>query len=424
MATTTHFGSVRLSSTLRPALQSAGRALASLLILLSADAIAHGAARLDETATPAGEDRRITFPDTADRLTLTVDLHTHSVFSDGHVWPRIRVGEAIRDGLDALAITEHLEWQPHLADIPHPDRNRAYQEAVASLPETSELIIIAGSEITRRAPYGHMNAVFIRDANALVQPGAPTEPFDPRAYYLESSTWPAQAVLDEANAQGAFVFWNHSWSNFSSNMTEITDFHREAAAAGKLHGIEIANGGTYSPESFQIALEYGLTPIGVSDVHNLIDWDYEPNNGGHRPVNLVFAKERSVEGIRDALFEGRTVVWFKNLLFGREEHLKALIDACLSVASAAYLNSGSVLEFVIENRSDASFQLENLTDYSLTSSGDILTVSSHGRTTARLRLPQRESAVELDFRVRNALNAPGSHQRLRFAMTLEPSAAD
>ena len=30
-------------------------------------------------------------------------LHTHSVFSDGHVWPRIRVAEAIRDGLDAMA---------------------------------------------------------------------------------------------------------------------------------------------------------------------------------------------------------------------------------------------------------------------------------------------------------------------------------
>ncbi|HAO89312.1 MAG TPA: PHP domain-containing protein, partial [Gammaproteobacteria bacterium] len=39
---------------------------------------------------------------------MVVDLHTHSVFSDGHVWPRIRVGEAIRDGLDAMAGTEHL----------------------------------------------------------------------------------------------------------------------------------------------------------------------------------------------------------------------------------------------------------------------------------------------------------------------------
>ena len=43
------------------------------------------------------------------------------------------------DGLDALAITEHLEWQPHLADIPHPDRNRAF-EAAADL-DTPEKVV-------------------------------------------------------------------------------------------------------------------------------------------------------------------------------------------------------------------------------------------------------------------------------------------
>ena len=63
----------------------------------------------------------INFPDTVDRLTLVADLHTHSIFSDGHVWPNIRVEEALRNGLDVLAITEHLEYQPHIAYIPNKD---------------------------------------------------------------------------------------------------------------------------------------------------------------------------------------------------------------------------------------------------------------------------------------------------------------
>ena len=84
--------------------------------------------------------RAIEFPDTADYQTLTVDLHTHSVFSDGHVWPKIRVEEALRDQLDALAITEHLEYQPHRADILHPDRNRAYDIA-ADAAKNSDLIV-------------------------------------------------------------------------------------------------------------------------------------------------------------------------------------------------------------------------------------------------------------------------------------------
>ena len=79
----------------------------------------------------ATESRELRFPPLADgRLVLSVDTHTHSVFSDGHVWPTVRVWEANKDRLDAMAITEHLEYQPNRDDIPHPDRNRAFEIAV------------------------------------------------------------------------------------------------------------------------------------------------------------------------------------------------------------------------------------------------------------------------------------------------------
>ena len=69
----------------------------------------------------AADTRELRFPDLKDgRLVLSVDTHTHSVFSDGHVWPTVRVWEANKDRLDAMAITEHLEYQPYRKDIPHP----------------------------------------------------------------------------------------------------------------------------------------------------------------------------------------------------------------------------------------------------------------------------------------------------------------
>ena len=114
------------------------------------------------------------FPDTADgRQVIAVDLHTHSVFSDGRVWPSLRVEEAQRDGLSVLAITEHLEWQPHLEDIPHPDRNRAY-EIAKQRAQNSEVLVINGAEVTRGVEVGHINAVFISDANAMMTPGKPS----------------------------------------------------------------------------------------------------------------------------------------------------------------------------------------------------------------------------------------------------------
>ena len=39
------------------------------------------------------------------------DLHMHTIFSDGSVTPQFRVQEAWQDGLDVIAITEHLEYR-------------------------------------------------------------------------------------------------------------------------------------------------------------------------------------------------------------------------------------------------------------------------------------------------------------------------
>ncbi|HEY5647640.1 MAG TPA: Sb-PDE family phosphodiesterase [Pseudomonadales bacterium] len=384
------------------------------IVLTAGTAWGHGTA--NEKGSIPG--REIQFPDTADRLTLAVDLHTHSVFSDGHVWPRIRVSEAIMDGLDALAITEHLEWQPHLADIPHPDRNRAFEDAVASLPEGSDLILIAGSEITRLEPIGHMNAVFIQDANTLFQPPVPTEPYDAREYAIAAGEWPPEQALVAAEQQGAFVFWNHAWWQQANQIAVMTDFHRQAIKDKRLHGIEIANGDAYSPEAFQLALAHGLTPIGVSDVHELIDWDYPPHAGSHRPVNLVFAETRSAEAIRAALFDGRTVVWYRNLLIGRERDLLPLLTASIRAAEVSWSGESSVLEVVLENPSDAAFELENLSEHTLIESATTLVVPPHSRDTYAFRVAKRQPSVTLSFRVRNALIAPDAHPTLEF--TLQP----
>ena len=37
------------------------------------------------------------------------DLHVHTLFSDGTVMPNLRVQESWEDGLDIIAITDHIE---------------------------------------------------------------------------------------------------------------------------------------------------------------------------------------------------------------------------------------------------------------------------------------------------------------------------
>ena len=57
--------------------------------------------------------RSLKFPDIPGYKIMKCDLHLHTVFSDGSVWPDIRVMEALLDGLDVISLTEHLEYQPH-----------------------------------------------------------------------------------------------------------------------------------------------------------------------------------------------------------------------------------------------------------------------------------------------------------------------
>src|SRR5687767_1637405 len=89
----------------------------------------------------------VNLPDVPGYMTLKCDFHIHTVFSDGYVWPTVRAEEAWREGLDAIAITDHIEYQPHKADV-HTNHNRSYQIA-RKTGDDLDVVVIKGSEITQ-----------------------------------------------------------------------------------------------------------------------------------------------------------------------------------------------------------------------------------------------------------------------------------
>ena len=115
----------------------------------------------------AAETRKeINFPDILGYKTLKCDFHMHSVFSDGAVWPYVRSQEAWREGLDVIALTEHIEkYHDHSRDLPI-NHNRSY-EIAAQAAKKYGLIVIPGAEITWDMPPGHFNALFLSDISKL-----------------------------------------------------------------------------------------------------------------------------------------------------------------------------------------------------------------------------------------------------------------
>ncbi len=342
--------------------------------------------------TDFDEARLLKFPDIPGYKTLKCDLHTHSVFSDGHVWPTIRVQEAIKDGLDAIAIAEHIEYQPHSGDIPYPDRNRSYQVALKEA-EGKDLIVISGAEITRDMPPGHCNALFLQDVNKLNVKD-----------YMDA--------FKEAKKQGAFVFWNHpNWiAQKKDGMATLTDVHKSLIEADMLNGIEVVNEFSYSDEAFQIAIDKKLAILGNSDIHGLVDWEYNVYKGGHRPVTLVFAKEKTQESLKEALLARRTAVWHKNTLLGAAEFLAPLIELSLVVKEAKpiidWSGESKVQSVKIYNQSDADYVLENLSTYTLHNYANVLILKAHQVTEIQVKTLGKKAPFDLKFKVLNAYVAP------------------
>lgn len=345
--------------------------------------------------------RKLQFPDIPGYKTMKCDVHQHTAFSDGSVWPDIRVMEALMDGLDAISLTEHLEYQPHKDDIPHPDRNRSYDIAVKEAG-AHDLIIVKGSEITRKMPPGHNNAIFLSDPNKLL---------------VDDSI----QVFREAKKQGAFTFWNHpNWTpQRKDGMATLTDVHRLLIREKLLDGIEVANDQTFSVEALQIALDNNLTIMGNSDIHKLIDWDFKVPEGGHRPITLVFAKERTAESIKDALMNRRTVAVYKNLLIGRNEFLVPLIESSLKVTSAKYIGKYNVLGVEIENLSSTEIILQNQTGYTLHNNNDMITLKAGEKTMVEVKTIERKPSVSLKFTVLSAVNAPNKHPDITLNVKVE-----
>lgn len=246
----------------------------------------------------------ISIPDVDGYKTLKCDFHVHTIFSDGDVRPEIRVWEGAGRGLDVIAITDHLEYRPH--KFISADYNESYKLA-KTIEASSNVIVIPGAEITRSKPIGHLNALFLKDANALVAD-------DPLV------------SIDKALEQGAFIMWNHpGWPNDTSTIYNI---HKELIKKKKIHGVELVNGFEYYPKAFNYCKDYNLTYMGNTDIHGVYKQTYRTDKQ-YGPITIVFAKERSLEGVKEALFAGRSVVKFGDILIGSEKNLGSLVKACL-----------------------------------------------------------------------------------------------
>jgi histidinol phosphatase-like PHP family hydrolase len=335
--------------------------------------------------TLSGQRKIVNLPDLPGYVTLKCDFHMHTVFSDGNVWPTFRLFEAYRDGLDAIAITDHIEYTPKKDYIPV-DNNAAWKILETAAKE-GNIILVHGAEITRSMPPGHLNALFLQDANLIVK----------------DSVYDA---IEAAVKQGAFIQWNHpGWkSQEPDGVPKLYDMHRKLLKNGWINGIEFVNNKEYYPLVLEWCKEFNLAVMGNSDNHTVISENYPEKEYISRPMTLVFAKSRTQESLKEAMFAGRTLVWFNDILGGKEEYAKPFFYKCISVGKSYWDNSKNIY-FEVTNRSDIPFHLENGPE------GAPATITLGANSITRVVLSKKVT-VPLEYDVKNIMTGEKSVLRV------------
>lgn len=306
----------------------------------------------------------IAVPNLPGYVTLKCDFHLHTIFSDGTVWPTVRVTEAWQQGYDAIAITDHIEGKPYRKHVPI-DYN-APNEIAKNEGFIKDIIVIGGVEITRPMPPGHMNAIFIEDANKIV-----TERVRNRFENFKNKTgdWAFIDSIDRNHkdyllaleavaAQNGFVFWNHPGPPGKYDSLQIYPEHLDLVKKGLLHGIEVSGWGAYWPETFQWCLEHNLTLLSNSDYHYPDAISGPLSRSKRRNITLVFAKEKTEAGIKDALINRRTAVWVNDDVIGRAEQLEPLFYEAVTVSAPHYMDARRRKYARITNHSDFLIHLQ------------------------------------------------------------------
>ncbi|MBE6174696.1 MAG: hypothetical protein E7147_04005 [Rikenellaceae bacterium] len=295
------------------------------------------------------------------------DFHIHTSYSDGVVTPAGRVDEAWYDGLDIIAITDHLESHsgvkrflkvsapynksgkptrylvPGSTKMPKSgidpglkvDFNAIHEEAVKHNQRKGyNLLLIKGCEMARNnEKLGHYNTLFVEDLNSLY------------AFELK------EAFLN-VKKQGGIIIHNHP-----GNVDKYeNEWHADVYSSGLIDGVEVANGIRFYPYMVRRCVDNKLTMFGNTDTHGLINHKYS-TIGTFRTMTIVLAKECTEKAVKDAILKRRTIAYSGGDLIGEEKWLAEFLNAAVDCRMVSENEKKGTRKYALTNMSSITYRL-------------------------------------------------------------------
>src|SRR5262249_6198326 len=163
-----------------------------------------------------------------------------------------------------------------------------------------------------------------------------------------------------------------------------------------------------SDEALKIALDNNLTILGTSDIHGLIDWDYDLAAGQQRTATLVLTASETADGVEAALKERQTVAVYNDSLIGRPAQVEAVVRGSLKLDVGQAMPRTTVVGVSLINSSPIDYTLENVGN-GFYDEARVFTVKAG--STFTLFVPNSPDAANLglNLRVLNTYIAPKEH---------------
>lgn len=347
------------------------------------------------------------------------DFHIHTSYSDGQLTPAGRVEEAWYDGLDIIAITDHLESRSgesrFLKVIAPYNKNgnptRYLPAGSTKMPKNGEdpgikadfnaihseaertvrikgypMLLIKGCEMARnKEKLGHYNALFLKDINTIYN-------FD------------IKEAFRNVQKQGGIIIHNHPGNTENYE----TEWHKDAYDSGLINGVEVANGLRYYPPMVQRCIDKKLTMFGNTDIHGSTERMYRTVDC-FRTMTIVMAKDLTEKAVKDAILKRRTIVYSGGSLIGELSWLTEFLNASVECRILKEDAKKGVRTYILTNTTSITYQLRRgKTIYELKPFSSIVVSIGKSKKTGAYVGPR--------FRVDNMWIADHKHPTIEFKL--------
>ena len=134
------------------------------------------------------------------------------------------------------------------------------------------------------------------------------------------------------------------------------------------------------------------------------------------------SESRSIESIKNALFDGKTFVWFRDIIIGKNENLNQVINNNFEVVAKGYNyrdRKVEILEVELINKSVAPMYLNYIGEFTFHNDYKYIELKPKSRKIIYIKTKEIKDHIKLEFELLNYIIGPKTNLKTSKYLTIK-----